>query len=169
MRKFVIFSMIIIGSTIITANMGLADVNQDKAQQCVELVRKAAMLFEKADMTEEKFYKYINSEYFVEKEFYVFALTLDNVMMGHPHKKKLRGKNVNEYEDKKGIKLFQEFVRVVKSDVGEGWVEYMWDRPNDFKDEPLPKRSFVMKIPNQNIYIGAGYYPNIQLEKTAQK
>ena len=90
-------------------------------------------------------------------------------MMGHPQKKELRGKNMNEYEDKKGKKLFQEFLNVVKSDAGVGWVDYMWDRPNDFKDESLPKRSFVMKIPPQNIYIGAGCYLNNKLDKTAQK
>ena len=169
MRRFGNSVIIILCLIVFGAGYSMADGNHDKAQRCIELVRKAAKLFEQPNMTNKKFYKYINSECFVDKEFYVFALTMENVMMGHPHKKALRGKNVNEYEDKKGKKLFQEILQVVKSDAGEGWVDYMWDRPNDFKEESLPKKSFVMKIPNRNIYIGAGYYPIIQLDKTAQR
>ena len=72
-----------------------------------------------------------------------------------PFKKKLIGKDVSKVKDKKGTVLFGEFLKVAKKP-GSGWVEYWWPKPGAKKASL--KRSYIMKVPGQDIYIGAGYY-----------
>ena len=39
---------------------------------------------------------------------------------------------------------------------GEGWVSYMVPKPGETK--PSPKVSYVIKVPGQNVIVGAGIY-----------
>ncbi len=41
---------------------------------------------------------------------------------------------------------------------GAGWLEYSWPKPRE--DTPTPKKSYVMRVPGQDFYIGCGYYLN---------
>ncbi len=92
---------------------------------------------------------------FVKDDFYVFALTMNNVMLGHPHEHTIRRMNVSNIKDNHGVQLFEKF-RVVVKNQGEGWVEYLWARPGS--KVPSRKRSFVKAVPDENLYVGAGYY-----------
>jgi signal transduction histidine kinase len=69
-------------------------------------------------------------------------------------------------EDVRGKKYFREFKQVTE-DPGEGWVEYHWNRPGE-KDHRF-KRTFIKRIPGENIYIGAGYYPESKEVKPEKK
>ena len=94
---------------------------------------------------------------FVKGDLYVFALTMDNVMVGHPHEHSLLGINLTHIKDAANIPLFQRFKEVAETK-GSGWVEYMWAKPGE--KEPSPKKSFVKKVPGENLYVGAGFYVN---------
>ena len=80
---------------------------------------------------------------------------MNNKVLAHPHKSSLIGKDVSKVKDPKGNVLFAEFLKVAKKP-GSGWVEYWWPKPG--AKAPSAKRSFIMKIPNEDVYIGAGYY-----------
>lgn len=86
---------------------------------------------------------------------YVFAVSMDGVTLSHPTNKKLRNMNVLKLKGTKGKEFIKEFIKVA-NDPGSGWVEYYWKRHGE-KDGTL-KRSYIRKVPGQDILVGAGYY-----------
>ncbi len=78
-------------------------------------------------------------------------------MVMHPMKPALEGKDLSETADPEGTKLFAEMVKVVKQS-GEGFVPYMWDKPDSGTDAPQPKLSFVKGIAEWQWIIGSGIY-----------
>ncbi len=91
---------------------------------------------------------------FRKGDLYVFAITMDNQLVGH-HDHTLRGIKFNDFKDANGLLLFRAFKEVVESQ-GSGWVEYVWAKPGT--DKTSRKRSFVTRVPGEDLYIGAGYY-----------
>jgi len=77
------------------------------------------------------------------------------VMIMHPVKYELDGKDLSEIKDPEGKKLFVEFVKMVK-DHQEGYVEYLWPKPNF--DKPVPKISYVKGFEPWGWIIGSGLY-----------
>ena len=65
-----------------------------------------------------------------------FFIISDNpsrvIMIMHPYKPNLEGKDITDYTDKKGKKLFKIMAEECKSK-GEGFVEYYWQY-KDLKD-----------------------------------
>lgn len=127
----------------------------ERAEDCRNLVAKAVDFIK--DNGPEYSLKVFSASKgpFIDKELYIFACSMDNVMLAHPYKRELIGKNVNEFEDVKGKLLFQEFKKVAQNG-GRGWVNYWWWKPGE--KDTFHKASFIMKVPDQNLYVGAGYY-----------
>ena len=61
-------------------------------------------------------------------------------------------------ESKANHKEISGLEKEVAETKGSGWVEYMWAKPGE--KEPSPKKSFVKKVPGENLYVGAGFYVN---------
>ena len=51
--------------------------------------------------------------------------------------------------------LFAEFV-IMAGTKGEGWVDYMWPKPGESK--PSQKETYIYRVPNTSIFVGAGIY-----------
>ena len=127
----------------------------DRAEDCKALVDKTLNIF--SAKGKEAALKAVNSQnLLIDREVYVFALNMDNTVLGHPYKPSLVGKNMNDALDVNGKYFFREFVSVVQTK-GSGWVEYWWMRPGE--DKPTFKRSYVAQVPGENLYVGAWYYP----------
>ena len=92
--------------------------------------------------------RYGNGEYF-------WINDLKPVMVMHPIKPELNGKDLSEMKDPNGKRLFVEFAETVKSH-GAGFVEYQWPKPG--KDTPQPKLSFVTGFEPWGWVIGTGVY-----------
>lgn len=93
---------------------------------------------------------------FVVGDLYLFAGPLDKTTLAaHPIKPALAGKDLSKVKDPKGKLLFVEFIKVAKKP-GSGWVDYYWPKPG--KDKPVLKRTYIKRVPGENLYIGAGYY-----------
>lgn len=132
-----------------------------RAEDCEALVEKAvAFMQEKGTDYASKVFSTSRGP-FVNRELYVFAVSLDDVLLAHPYRKDLIGSNVADYQDSRGFPLFAEFNRVAKNG-GSGWVDYWWTRPGESGD--FQKRSFVRRVPGTEVYVGAGYY----VEREAQ-
>jgi len=95
---------------------------------------------------------------------YFWINDMTPVMIMHPYKPKLIGKNLSEVKDPRGKRLFMEFVRVCKNK-GEGFVEYEW--PKYGSDKPQPKLSFVKLFKKWNWIIGTGIYTD-SIERAVQ-
>ncbi|MDD2291784.1 MAG: cache domain-containing protein [Aliarcobacter sp.] len=77
------------------------------------------------------------------------------VMIVHPIKPEMNGKDLVEFKDKGGKQIFKEFSTVAKSN-GEGFVDYVWPKPGF--EAPQLKVSFVKLFKPFNWVIGTGEY-----------
>jgi cytochrome c len=93
----------------------------------------------------------------VKGDLYLFAGSMDKVtLLAHPFAAdKLVGPDLANTKDSKGNQFFIKFKEVAESP-GSGWVEYWWPKPGA-KEDSL-KRTYIMRVPGQKVYIGAGYY-----------
>ncbi|MFT6913749.1 MAG: methyl-accepting chemotaxis protein [Motiliproteus sp.] len=73
----------------------------------------------------------------------------------HPLKPDLDGQEVGGLKDKKGKRLFSEFVRVVR-DSGAGFVDYYWTKPSS--EVSAPKLSYVKGFKPWGWVVGTGVY-----------
>jgi methyl-accepting chemotaxis protein len=73
----------------------------------------------------------------------------------HPMKPELDGKDLSESKDPNGLKLFVEFVNVVKREQA-GFVSYYWPKPG--LEKPAHKISYVSGFQPWGWVIGSGIY-----------
>ncbi len=92
--------------------------------------------------------RYEGSEYF-------WINDMQPVMIMHPYKTELDGKDLSDYTDPQGNKLFVEFVNVVKKQ-NAGFVNYLWPKPGI--DKPVRKVSYVKGFAPWGWVIGSGIY-----------
>jgi len=76
-------------------------------------------------------------------------------MIMHPIKPALNGKDLSDFADPNGKKIFIEMVNVVTSS-GEGFVPYQWPKPG--AEKPVDKISFVKGFEAWKLIIGSGTY-----------
>jgi methyl-accepting chemotaxis protein len=86
---------------------------------------------------------------------YFWVNDLEEVMIMHPIKPSLDGKDLTELKDKDGVFLFQNMSKVVRAN-GQGVVKYKWANPKTKKVED--KISFVFKFEPYDWVIGTGKY-----------
>jgi methyl-accepting chemotaxis protein len=90
-----------------------------------------------------------------EKTNYVFISDAHPFMIMHPTNPALEGKNLSDYQDPHGFRLFVEMARVSR-ETGQGIVRYMWPKPGE--QAPVPKISYVKLYPPWGWIVGAGMY-----------
>jgi len=76
-------------------------------------------------------------------------------MVMHPIKPALDGKDLSDFKDPKGKKLFVEFAKVCR-EKNEGTVDYLWPKPG--QDQPVEKLSYVKLFKPWDWIIGTGIY-----------
>ena len=92
---------------------------------------------------------------------YFFINDFNGVIVMHPLKPQLDGKNLINFKDKAGNRLFYDMIQVCKKK-GSGVVHYMWTNPRTGKLEK--KTSYVATFKPFNWVIGTGIYDSdIQL------
>jgi len=86
---------------------------------------------------------------------YIWINDLDTVMVMHPIKPELNGKNLADDKDPNGKRIFTEFVSIAK-EKGQGDTEYFWPKPGAAK--PVLKISYVKLFKQWGWVIGSGIY-----------
>ena len=86
---------------------------------------------------------------------YFFVLDLDTRILMHPIKHELIGKTQTEAKDPTGKRHYVEFVNVCK-EKGEGFVDYMFEKPG--QTQPVPKISYVKLMKEWGWVVGSGIY-----------
>jgi len=86
---------------------------------------------------------------------YFWINDTDAVIVMHPIKPQLNEKDLSEFKDKGGKKIFTVFADVAKKD-GAGFVDYVWPKPGF--EKPQPKVSFVKLFEPFNWVVGTGEY-----------
>ena len=147
MKKLGIFTLICVVGLFFAGNVFAGD-----KEECVK-VCEAAVKMMQADMTGALCEINKKDGQFVKGSVYVFAQR-GGVMIAHPFKPVLIGRDLSSLKDSTGKQFFKEFVKVAK-DPGSGWVDYMWPKPNE--KDPSAKTSYILKV-DDNYFVGAGYY-----------
>jgi len=99
--------------------------------------------------------KTIVSESRYGKNGYFWINDTNAVIVDHPIKPALNGKDLSNFKDKGGKKIFTEFVKVTAS-TGDGFVDYVWPKPGF--EKPQDKVSYVKRFKPFNWIIGTGEY-----------
>jgi methyl-accepting chemotaxis protein len=94
-----------------------------------------------------------NLRYNKEEYFFILDTQVRGVM--HPIKPKLDNIDLSGIKDPNGVALFVEFARVA-NESGDGFVEYMWNKPGN--KVPLPKLSYVKLFKAWGWIVGSGVY-----------
>ena len=89
-----------------------------------------------------------------DKEYFWINDMQTRVVM-HPYKPELNGKDMSDFKDPEGKKLFVEFVKVVREQKA-GFVSYLWPKPGVQK--PVAKISYVKGFEPWGWVIGSGIY-----------
>ncbi len=90
-----------------------------------------------------------------DKKEYFWINDLNCRMVMHPIKPELNGRDLSEFKDPKGKRLFYECTETVKKN-GAGFVRYMWTKGN--QSAPVEKLSFVRMFEPWGWVIGTGIY-----------
>lgn len=77
-------------------------------------------------------------------------------MIMHPYRSDLNGRNVENFKDPNGTKMFSEMKKIAERN-GRGFVDYKWQWMDD-STKIVPKISFVREYKNFNWIIGTGVY-----------
>ena len=86
---------------------------------------------------------------------YFWINDTSSVIVTHPIKPELNGKDMLEYKDKNGKQIFKEFSAVAKANA-EGFVDYVWPKPGF--EAPQLKVSYVKLFKPYNWVVGTGEY-----------
>ena len=86
---------------------------------------------------------------------YFWINDMNGVMLMHPIKPALNGKDLLEFKDPNGVQLFKKMVEVVK-EKGAGEVAYHWPKPGF--EQPVAKISYVAGFKPWGWVIGSGVY-----------
>lgn len=92
-------------------------------------------------------------------EWYVFMNEVNGVLVCHPTRREMVGRNEIDVQDSEGTQLVRKMIDVVNSPEGRGWVTYMWPRPGE--TTPSRKSTYVVGVtaPSGKRYVvGSGAY-----------
>ncbi len=92
-----------------------------------------------------------------DQDEYFWINDMNAVVIMHPIKPELNGKNLANLEDPNGKKIFSEFVSTVKASK-EGYVDYLWPKPGH--EAPQAKVSYVKGFAPWGWIVGNGIYLN---------
>jgi len=87
-------------------------------------------------------------------------------MVVHPYRPELNNKDLSEFTDSRGKKLFVEMAAKARND-GDGYVDYMWQWKDD-STKIVPKLSYVKSFPPWKWIIGTGIYVEDVRKEIAQ-
>ncbi len=97
-----------------------------------------------------------NLRYGAEGKDYFWIQDLRPRMIMHPYRPDLDGRDLSEFQDPRGVRIFVEFVRTLH-DRADAYVEYVWQ----WKDNPdllAPKQSYIKKFAPWGWIVGTGLY-----------
>lgn len=144
--------------SVMVALCGTAFAENATREECITMAKQAAEMIQQGqDAALAEIAK--SDGKFVWKDSYVFVMNLKGKMLAHPFMPGLtRMDSLLAVPDKnleKPKMIFVDFVTLAASK-GEGWVEYLWPRPNE--TAASPKVTYIYRVPGTDLLTGAGYY-----------
>jgi len=91
-----------------------------------------------------------------EEKDYFWIQDLTPKMIVHPYRPDLDGKDIGDFTDSRGVKIFTAFAQIVKKN-GEGYADYVWQWKDD-PDRQEAKESYIKLFKPWGWVIGTGIY-----------
>lgn len=129
------------------------------AQMCKDKVIAGVKLIEQNGEAAFATIKDPNGEFrFAGGQGYLWIQDLDAMMVMHPIKPSLDGKNLSGLKDSNGVLFFVAFNEVAEDSAAGGWVAYLWPKPG--QKGTSSKVSFVKlaKHGGKEYVVGSGLY-----------
>lgn len=161
MRRIISITFVLVLGLCLAGNIFAESATKE---ECIAKVKEAAQMFNEqglyASIAE------INNKKgkFVWKNTYVFIFDLDGTLVARAYRQGGIGKNYLKWKDygdppKQPIKEMVDLA----SNKGDGWVEYTFPKPEEFKkpqDERInsKKLSYIYRVPGKDFLVGAGIY-----------
>ena len=155
MKKLI---MLCLTLSVMVALSGTAFAQSATREECIAMAKQAAELIQQGQDAALVEIAKIDGK-FVWKDSYVFVMNLKGKMLVHPIMPGLtRMDNLLAVPDKnleKPKMIFVDFVTLAATK-GEGWVDYLWPKPNE--TSPSPKETYIYRVPGTDLFTAAGYY-----------
>lgn len=87
---------------------------------------------------------------------YFFLFDLQGTFLMHPRQTELVGQNLWHLRDTNDDPSIQKLIS--RALEGGGLVDYMWQKPTNNSDVPVPKRAYVLVLKNWGWVLGTGVY-----------
>ena len=142
----------LIVSLVVLAFTTTAFAQRHKKLELVKFV-KEAVEFAKKEGFEKACKEFNDGTKFKRGEYYIFAYDYKGKVLCHGAKKKLIGKDLFNFKDKKGNLLIQDLVKAAQK--GGGYVKYVWPLP---KSEELADKLGYAKSVDKKWWVGSGIY-----------
>jgi signal transduction histidine kinase len=94
---------------------------------------------------------------FADGQGYIWIQDLNAVVLMHPIKPSLDGKDMSGFADKNGTLLFLNFSDICEEH-GAGWVPYVWPKPGEEKTSPKISYVKLVKYGGKDYVAGSGMY-----------
>jgi cytochrome c len=163
MRKVAVIALVVMASVVLAASVMAQSAVKD---ECVALSKDAAKFINEKGV-DAAIAEIGNKEgKFVTKNTYVFLMDLEGNRLAHPYARPEQPKIMKLFDEKDttGKLYVQEYIKVAKTK-GEGWVEYMYPKPEEQK-KPIPSKekisskkiSYVYRVPGKDLMVIAGFF-----------
>ena len=163
MRKVAVIALVVLVSVAFAASVMAQGGVKD---ECVALSKDAAKFINEKGL-DAAIAEIGNKEgKFVTKNTYVFLMDLEGNRLAHPYARPEQPKIMKLFDEKDttGKLYVQEYIKVAKTK-GEGWVEYMYPKPEE-QQKPTPmkekisskKISYVYRVPGKDLMLIAGFF-----------
>ncbi len=154
-RNAIVISMALLFSLFLASAAGAEELS---AQLCKDKVIAAAKVVEaEGDASFPKF-RDENGEFrFGGGKGYIWIHNLDGIMLMHPIKASLEGKNLTDLADANGVYLFVAMNETVEEH-GKGWIPYVWPKPGDKDASPKISYCYLVSKGGVDYVIGSGMY-----------
>ena len=134
---------------------------QELVNTSISLAKKNYTLYEKGEISDSAAKALTISEigmlrYGDKLKDYFWITDFKPIMIYHPYRKELNGKDVSDFKDLNGKRMFYEMVQIVNQ-YGAGFVNYNWQWMDD-STRIVEKISFVKPFKPWNWIIGTGIY-----------
>jgi len=163
MRKVAVIALVVMASVVLAASVMAQSAVKE---ECVALSKDAAKFINEKGL-DAAIAEIGNKEgKFVTKNTYVFLMDLEGNRPAHPYARPEQPKIMKLFDEKDttGKLYVQEYIKVAKTK-GEGWVEYMYPKPEEQK-KPIPSKekisskkiSYVYRVPGKDLMVIAGFF-----------
>ena len=132
-----------------------SNVSFSQRHKKIELVNfvKEAVEFAKKEGFEKACNEFNDGTKFKKGEYYIFAYDYEGKVLCHGAKKKLIGKNLISFKDKKGNELIKDLIDAAKKD--GGFVKYVWPLPDS--EDIADKLGYALPV-DKKWWVGSGIY-----------